>query len=98
MLEMFYGKPGTPKRDEFDARVAAGVKEYRIGEAIKEVRKKKGLTQEQLGLLMGVQKSQVSKIESGKGIAFSSVVRAFQALGAKAASLDLGELGKVALW
>ena len=98
MLEKYYGKKGTPKRDDFDARVAAGAREYMIGEAIKETRKKKGLTQEQLGERMGVQKAQVSKIESGKGVTFSTIVRAFQALGAKAACLDLGEMGKVALW
>ena len=98
MLEMFYGKPGTPKRDEFDGRVAADVREYHIGEAIKETRKRQGMTQEQLGERMGVQKAQVSRLENGKGITYSSIVRAFQALGAKAASLDLGELGRVALW
>ena len=33
MLEKYYGKKGTPKRDDFDARVAAGAREYLIGEA-----------------------------------------------------------------
>lgn len=47
---------------------------------------------------MGVQEAQVSKIESGKSIAYSTIVRAFKAMGAKAATLDLGSLGRVALW
>ena len=69
-----------------------------IGKAIKEERKKQGLTQEQLGERMGIHKARVSKIESGKNIAYSSVSRAFKALGAPSATLDLGEMGRVALW
>ena len=38
---------------------AAEAQEYFIGEAIKETRKKQGLTQEQLGERMGVKKSYV---------------------------------------
>lgn len=98
VLDLVVGKNGTPERDAFEAELQKEIKEYRIGEAIKETRKRQGLTQEQLGERMGVQKAQVSRLENGKGIAYSSIVRAFQALGAKAASLDLGELGRVALW
>lgn len=39
-----------------------------IGEAIKQARKEKNLTQEQLGVLMGVQRSQVSRIERGHNL------------------------------
>lgn len=92
------GKVGTPERDEYEAEVRKALNDYRIGEAIKAERKRQGLTQEQLGERMGVQKAQISKIENGKGIAYSSLVRAFQALGAKAATLDLGTMGRVALW
>ena len=31
-------------------------------------------------------------------ITFSTIIRAFKALGANKASLDLGSLGRVALW
>ena len=55
-------------------------------------------TQDELGERMGVKKSFVSKIESGKGIAYSTIMRAFKALGAETATLDLGKLGRVALW
>ena len=51
-----------------------------------------------LGELMGVKRAQISKIESGKSISFSTIVRAFKAMGVKTASLELGSLGKVALW
>ena len=98
VLDELIGKIGTPKRDEFEARLQKDVDEYYIGEAIKAERKRQGLTQEQLGERMGVQKAQVSKIENGKNIAYSSIVRAFKALGAKTASIDLGEMGRVALW
>lgn len=47
---------------------------------------------------MGVQEAQISKIESGKSITFSTIVRAFKALGVKTAALDLGSMGRVALW
>ena len=98
MLDELIGKVGTPKRDEFEAKVKKEVDDYYIGEAIKQARKKQGMTQDELGELMGVKKSFVSKIESGKGIAYSTIVRAFKALGAETATLDLGKLGRVALW
>ena len=98
MLDKYIGKKGTPERDDYDAELRKVLDDYRIGEAIKAERKRQGLTQEQLGERMGVQKAQVSKLETGHSPAYSSIVRAFQALGAKAASLDLGEMGRVALW
>lgn len=98
MLDKYVGKKGTPEREEYEAEVSKALDDYRIGEAIKAERRKQGLTQEQLGERMGVQKSQVSKIENGKSPAYSSILRAFKALGAKSASIDLGEMGRVALW
>lgn len=98
MLDELIGKVGTPKRDEFEAKVKKEVDDYYIGEAIKQARKKQGMTQDELGERMGVKKSFVSKIESGKSIAFSTIMRAFKALGAETATLDLGKLGRVALW
>lgn len=98
MLDKYVGKVGTAERDEFDAEVMAEAQEYFIGEAIREARKKQGLTQEQLGKRMGVQRAQVSKLENGHGIAYSTILRAFKALGVPSASLDLGSFGRVALW
>lgn len=98
MLDKYVGKIGTPERDEFEASVLAEAQEYLIGNAIKQTRKKQGLTQEQLSERMGVQRAAISKLESGKSITFSSIVRAFHALGVKTADLDLGEYGRVALW
>jgi ribosome-binding protein aMBF1 (putative translation factor) len=98
ILDEFIGKVGTAERDEFEAKVKKEVDDYYIGEAIKQARKKQGMTQDELGERMGVKKSFVSKIESGKGIAYSTIMRAFKALGAETATLDLGKLGRVALW
>lgn len=94
MLDEVFGAKGTPTRDKFDS----DIEEWLIGEAIKRTRKEQKLTQKQLGELMGVKEAQISKIESGKSITFSTMARAFKAMGAKAATLDLGSLGRVALW
>lgn len=75
------GKVGTPERDAFEADVETEIRAYHIGEAIKQARKEKNLTQEQLGELMGVQRAQISKIESGKNLNFSTIARAFKAMG-----------------
>lgn len=93
-LDMVLGVKGTSARDKYDTNI----NNFMIGEAIKQAREAKNLTQEQLGELMGVKRAQVSKIESGKSISFSTIVRAFKAMGIKTASLELGSLGKVALW
>ena len=86
VLDLVVGEIGTPERDEFETQLKNEVDDYFIGEAIKQTRKKQGLTQEQLGERMGVQKAEVSKIESGKSITFATIVKAFRAF------------GRVALW
>ena len=98
VLDELIGKEGTPERDEFEAKLKKEVDDYFIGEAIKKARKKQGLTQSELGERMGVKKSFVSKMENGHGMAYSTFVRAFQALGVTSASLDLGPFGRVSLW
>jgi DNA-binding XRE family transcriptional regulator len=98
VMEMFYGPIGTPKRDAFEAKLKDELEAFHIGEAIKQTRLGQQLTQKQLGERMGVQESAISKIESGKSITYATLVRAFKALGAKTATLDLGNLGRVALW
>lgn len=78
--DKYLGKVGTKKRDEYEHELRVDL----IAEAIKEVRKKRNLTQEQLGKLVGVQKAQISKLESGQGdIRFETVLRVFSALKAK---------------
>lgn len=98
ILDKYIGQKGTTERDQFDQAVRAEVEAYRIGEAIKATRIKQHLTQDQLGALVGVQKAQISKIESGKSITYATLVKVFKALGATTASMDLGHLGRVVLW
>ena len=96
ILDEDLGKKGTPARDAFEAAVEADVRAYHIGEAIRHARKEKKLTQEQLGKLMGVQRALVSKIESGKNLNFTTIARAFKAMGIPA---DLSFSGiSIAIW
>ena len=98
MLSTVIGPKGSPARNEFDERLKAEIEAYKIGEAIKLTRQHQQLTQKQLGERMGVQEARISKIESGKSISLSTIIRAFKALGVNSASLDLGSMGRVALW
>ena len=98
MLDTVIGKKGTAARNDFEARLKAEIDAYQIGEAIKQTRQQQNLTKKQLGERMGVQRAEVSKIESGRSITYATIFRAFRALGVQTASLDLGEYGRVALW
>lgn len=91
-------KKGNPERDEFDRKVDESVHAYQIGEAIRNARIQKNLTQEELGKRVGVQKSQISRIEKGHSISIPTMSKVFKALGIQSATLDLGTFGKVALW
>ena len=70
---------------------------YYVGEAIKQARVTKNLTQAELGANMGVQRSQVCRLESGKSITLKSMMRAFKALGVEC-TLDMKCIGRIALW
>lgn len=98
LMDRDLGKIGTPSRDAFEAELAEEVKAYHLGEAIRQARLSQNLTQEELGERIGVQRAQISRLEKGKSISFSSMSRVFKALGAASATLDLGKIGKVALW
>jgi HTH-type transcriptional regulator / antitoxin HipB len=55
-----------------------------IGQAIKESRQERKLTQEQLGKLVGVQKAQISRLESNaSNVTMDTLMRVFTALNAK---------------
>ena len=77
MKDKDIGKIGTTDRDkyEFDLRMEV------LGKMIKSVRKERKLTQEQLGELIGVQKSQISKLErSAKNVTIETILKVFNAL------------------
>jgi DNA-binding XRE family transcriptional regulator len=80
VTDQYIGKRGTPKRELFEQELRLEL----LGDAIKKARKAKHMTQEQLGELVGVQKSQIAKIENSTTDArFSTVLRVFDALKAK---------------
>lgn len=80
ITDEFIGKPGTPKRDAFEYELRLDM----IGEAIKQARKERHLTQEELGRLVGVKKAQISKIENSLTDArFETIIKVFKALNAK---------------
>ena len=99
VVDEVWGEKGTPERDAMEARLKEDLQAYYIGEAIKAERLKQHLTQEELGAKIGVKKSQISKLESGKCIiTLPTMSKVFKALGFGSASLDLGTGGKVTLW
>lgn len=95
--DKYIGEMGTPRRDAYEAALKEEIYAYHIGEAIKQARKEKNMTQETLGELMGVKKAQISRIENGRNFNLSTVARAFKALGLHA-SLEIEGGLKLALW
>ena len=91
------GKVGTPERDKYEQELSDELQAYHLGEAIKEARLSQNLTQEQLGERVGVQKSQISRLEKGRSVSVSSMARLFKAMGIPL-TLEIGGMRKVALW
>ncbi len=80
MTDKHIGKKGTNKREAFENELRLDL----LGYAIKQARKERHMTQEQLGKLVGVQKAQISKIENSTTDArFSTIMKVFEVLGAK---------------
>jgi HTH-type transcriptional regulator/antitoxin HipB len=80
LLDRDIGIKGTPEREKFDAKVQAGV----IAAQLKELRKQKNLTQQQLADLVGMDKGGISKIEKGtRNLTLETINRIAHSLGAK---------------
>jgi len=76
----FIGKRGTAKREKYEAELQLEL----LGDVIKQVRRKRNLTQEQLGKLIGVQKAQISKLENNAtNVTLETILKVFTALKAK---------------
>ncbi len=74
------GKKGTATRDKFEYELQMDL----IGKAIKESRQERQLTQEELGKLVGVQKAQISRLETNAGnVSIDTLIKVFGALKAK---------------
>jgi HTH-type transcriptional regulator/antitoxin HipB len=80
MKDKYIGKIETPERDEYEYELNMEL----LGRMIKTVRQERNLTQEQSGELVGVQKSQISKLESSANSAtINTILKVFKALKAE---------------
>ena len=80
MEEKYIGKKGTKERDEYEYELRMDL----LGQMIRTTRKEKNLTQEKLGKLIGVHKSQISKLENNANSAtMGTIIRVFKALRAE---------------
>ena len=74
------GKVGTANRDKFEYELKMDL----IGKAIKQTRQERHMTQEELGKLIGVQKAQISRLESNaSNVTIDTLMKVFTALKAK---------------
>jgi HTH-type transcriptional regulator / antitoxin HipB len=80
MKDKYIGKVGTEERDEYEYELRMEV----LGKMIKTARQERNLTQEELGRLVGVQKAQISKLESSANSAtIDTIIKVFKALKAE---------------
>ena len=71
-LDKQYGKQGTEERERFEE----GFEAFRLGVMLQELRKEKGLTQEQLAERCGTTKTYISRIENNASdIRLSTLMR-----------------------
>lgn len=80
MKDTYIGKRGTKAREQYEYELSMEM----VSQMIKKVRQDRNLTQEQLGKLVGVQKAQISKLESSANSAtLDTIIKVFKALQAK---------------
>ncbi len=78
--DLHIGKVGSEKRDKYEYELRLDI----LGEMIRQARKERQLTQSELGKLIGVQKSQISRLErNAKNVTLETILRVFKALKAK---------------
>lgn len=71
-LDKQYGKRGTTEREKFEE----GFEAFKLGVMIRELRKKSGMTQEQLAEKCGTTKTYISRIENNASdIRLSTLMR-----------------------
>ena len=80
MKDKYIGKVGTQDRYVYEYELRMDL----LGKMIKQARQERNLTQEQLGQIVGVQKSQISKLEnSANSATIDTVIKVFKALKAE---------------
>jgi DNA-binding XRE family transcriptional regulator len=90
--DKYIGKKGSPKRDKYETDLNA----FLMGEAIKEARLKKQLTQQQLSERSGIGRTAISRVENGKDCSLSTISRICRAIGIKT-EIGLSGIGRFAL-
>jgi len=77
MKDKYIGTVGTLDRDKYEYELSMDI----LGLMIKAARLERNLTQEELGKLVGVQKAQISKLESSANSAtIDTILKVFRAL------------------
>jgi len=77
MEDKYIGKKGSPERDVYEYELKMEL----LGRMIKATRKAQNLTQEELGKAIGVNKSQISKLENHANSAtIETIMKVFSAL------------------
>jgi len=80
MKDKYIGNVGSTNRDKYEYELRMDV----LGKMIKSARLERHLTQEELGKLLGVQKAQISKLESSANSAtIDTILKVFSALKAE---------------
>lgn len=80
MEDKHIGKKGTKERDQYEYELRMEL----LGRMIKTTRMEQNLTQEELGKLVGVNKSQISKLENHANSAtIETILKVFKALKAE---------------
>ena len=82
-LDELYGKEGTPQREAFRRDAYA----YCAGQVIHDIRKEEKITQQELALRIGTNKSYISRIE--KGLIEPSVGTFYRIINALVLSIDI---------
>ena len=74
------GERGTTQREQFEHELQIEI----IGSLIRQTRLERNLTQEELGRIVGVGKSQISKLEKNAGnVSIQTIKKIFDALKAE---------------
>ncbi len=79
MEDKYIGEKGTPIRESYEYELKMEL----LGKMIKATRKEQRMTQEELGKIIGVNKSQISKLENHTNSAtIETIIKVFNALNA----------------
>lgn len=92
--DRLFGLEGSAERREFEKGLAAVLLGSQVGEIVRTVRKERNMSQREFGELLGVQPSQVSKIEKGLNMTFESFSKVCHALGLQA-EINIRGLGRI---